>query len=145
MLPVDHIPPFESCSNFPQIIFQTSLFLSSEVNFNKMEEFYSISYLAQTFNIKILSDIVSYPIRWSLLFIFWFLYGSSPSKQQRNIVQLCTNVNNDTDDGDNHTDDVPNDDYVVVVDQAPHLGSATLQTRGKMMTMTVDNILSGGT
>jgi len=26
---------------------------------------------------------------------------------------------------------------------APHLGSATLQTRGKMMTMTVDNILSG--
>ena len=51
----------------------------------------------------------------------------------------------DTDDGDNHTDDVPNDDYVVVVDQAPHLGSATLQTRGKMMTMTVDNILSGGT
>ena len=90
MLPVDHIPPFESCSNFPQIIFQTSLFLSSEVNFNKMEEFYSISYLAQTFNIKILSDIVSYPIRWSLLFIFWFLYGSSPSKQQRNIVQLCT-------------------------------------------------------
>merc|ERR1711971_1154480 len=26
---------------------------------------------------------------------------------------------------------------------APHLGSATLQTRGKMMVMTVDNILSG--
>ena len=44
----------------------------------------------------------------------------------------------------NDSDDVPNYDYVVV-DQAPHLGSATLQTRGKMMTMTVDNILSGGT
>ena len=29
--------------------------------------------------------------------------------------------------------------------QAPHLGSATLQTRGKMMAMTVDNILSGQT
>ena len=38
--------------------------------------------------------LVSYPTRWSLLFIFGFLYGSSdissPSKQQRNIVQLCT-------------------------------------------------------
>ena len=32
---------------------------------------------------------VSYPTRWSLLFIFLSLYGS-PSKQQRNIVQLCT-------------------------------------------------------
>ena len=80
-----------------------------------------------------------------MLIIFGSSTYISPSKQQRNIGQLCTNVNNDTDDGDNHTDDVPNDDYVVVVDQAPHLGSATLQTRGKMMTMTVDNILSGGT
>ena len=38
---------------------------------------------------------VSYPTRWSLLFIFGFsngssIYISSPSKQQRNIVQLCT-------------------------------------------------------
>ena len=30
--------------------------------------------------------LVSYPTRWSLLFIFGFLYGSS--KQQRNMVQL---------------------------------------------------------
>ena len=37
---------------------------------------------------KVLCTVVSYPTRWSLLFIFWFLYGSS--KQQRNIVQLCT-------------------------------------------------------
>ena len=76
------------------------------------------------------------------------IFGSStyisPSKQQRSIVQLCTNNDNDSDGGDDDSDDVPNDDYVVV-DQAPHLGSATLQTRGKMMTMTVDNILSGGT
>ena len=83
-----------------------------------------------------------------MLFILGSLYLSStyisPSKQQRNKVQLCTIGDNETDDGDNHTDDVPNDDYVVV-DQAPHLGSATLQTRGQMMTMTVDNILSGGT
>ena len=33
------------------------------------------------------SRLVSYPTRWSLLFIFGFLYGSI---QQRNIVQLCT-------------------------------------------------------
>ena len=32
--------------------------------------------------------LVSYPTRWSLLFIFGFLYGSS--KQQRNMVQLFT-------------------------------------------------------
>ena len=32
--------------------------------------------------------LVSYPTRWSLLFIFGFLYGSS--KQQRNMVQLYT-------------------------------------------------------
>ena len=32
--------------------------------------------------------VVSYPTRWSLLFIFGFLYGSS--SEQRNIVQLCT-------------------------------------------------------
>ena len=38
---------------------------------------------------------VSYPTRWSLLFIFVFLYGS-PSKQQRNIVQLCTSEHKDT-------------------------------------------------
>ena len=39
------------------------------------------------------TPLVSYPTRWSLLFILWFLYGSSdipPSEQQRNIVQLCT-------------------------------------------------------
>ena len=42
--------------------------------------------------------VVSYSTRWSLLFIFWYLYGSSiqinnsPSKQQRNIVQLCTTL-----------------------------------------------------
>ena len=36
-----------------------------------------------------LDPLVSYPKRWSLLFIFGFLYGSL-SKQQRNIVQLCT-------------------------------------------------------
>ena len=38
-------------------------------------------------------SLVGYPIRWSLLFIIGFLYGSSissSSKQQRNIVQLCT-------------------------------------------------------
>lgn len=29
--------------------------------------------------------------------------------------------------------------------QAPHLGSATIQTRGKMMEMTVQNILNGVT
>ena len=40
-------------------------------------------------------DVVSYPTRWSLLFIYGFLYG--PSKQQRNIVQLCT-----SDDGDDN-------------------------------------------
>ena len=37
--------------------------------------------------------LVSYPTRWSLLFIFGFLYVSS--KQQRNIVQLCTNQTGD--------------------------------------------------
>ena len=39
------------------------------------------------------SFLVSYPTRWSLLFIFGFLYGSSiflTSSEQRNIVQLCT-------------------------------------------------------
>ena len=35
-------------------------------------------------------DVVSYPTRWSLLFIFRFLYGSS--KQQRNEVQLFTTI-----------------------------------------------------
>ena len=35
-------------------------------------------------------SLVSDPTRWSFLFISGFLYGSSPSKQQRNIVQLCT-------------------------------------------------------
>ena len=83
-----------------------------------------------------------------MLFIFGSLYLSStyisPSKQQRNKVQLCSNGDDESDDSDDDSDDVPNDDYLVV-DQAPHLGSATLQTRGKMMTMTVDNILSGGT
>ena len=34
--------------------------------------------------------VVSYPTRWSLLFIFRFLYGSS--KQQRNEVQLFTTI-----------------------------------------------------
>ena len=34
------------------------------------------------------APLVSNPTQWSLLFIFGFLYGSS--KQQRNIVQLCT-------------------------------------------------------
>ena len=43
--------------------------------------------------------LVSYPTRWSLLFIIGFLYGSSissSSKQQRNIVQLCATKSSDS-------------------------------------------------
>ena len=37
-------------------------------------------------------SVVSYPTRWSLLFVFGFLWWSS-SQQQRNIVQQCTRCN----------------------------------------------------
>ena len=44
-------------------------------------------------------SLVSYPTRCNLLFIIGFLYGSSissSSKQQRNIVQLCTTKSSDS-------------------------------------------------
>ena len=45
--------------------------------------------------LQVCIDVVSYPTRWSLLFIFGFLYGSSiflTSSEQRNIVQFCTSI-----------------------------------------------------
>ena len=51
-----------------------------------------------------MSELVSYPTRWSLLFVFGFLWWSSiyisASQQQRNMVQQCTKTEEEEEQGD---------------------------------------------